>query len=98
MTLWHILAYLGICWHILAYLGICWHILASNNVEDVCVCFFLSLPILKKITVFHVALEMDLTSGLKAPSASLSMPATHEALCIAPAPPCGYGLFVPWLS
>jgi hypothetical protein len=62
----------------------------------VCV-FFLSLPILKKITVFQVALEMDLTSGLKAPSASLSMPATHEALCIAPAPPCGYGLFVPWL-
>jgi hypothetical protein len=78
----------------LAYLGISWHL--YNNVEDVCV-FFLSLPILKKITVFQVALEMDLTSGLKAPSASLSMPATHEALCIAPAPPCGYGLFVPWL-
>eukprot|EP00435_Cladocopium_sp_Y103_P023317 s976_g5.t1 len=35
----------------------------------------------------------EMRDGLKAPSASLSMPATHEALCIAPAPPCGYGLF-----
>jgi len=35
----------------------------------------------------------EMKDGLKAPSASLSMPATHESLCIAPAPPCGYGLF-----
>lgn len=28
------------------------------------------------------------------PSPTLTMPSTHEALCIAPAPPCGYGLFV----
>ncbi|CAL1127110.1 unnamed protein product [Cladocopium goreaui] len=37
--------------------------------------------------------QNEMRDGLKAPSASLSMPATHEALCIAPAPPCGYGLF-----